>query len=487
MYCGRTVFKMPKTYVGTLAQSHCPFCGLQSSSNEFIKDHVRKHVIDEINAEKIDNEVNVKKEADIRSMSASKRKRSRNSKGDKNGLKVKVENNDRSNPSVDTPHPVTKSKDKSDEDSTFVFVGIGENEIAENEEDTEEVGIKPEPMEVKGEDVPWMNGQSGDPDDDDFIDIRYYEGTKYDCHLCGETFEDNGAHLCFNHGMVKCSRDDLCNFFFGNKKAAHQHEVQQHGDKKQQCAHCERKFEDLYSLIDHRKIQHSLHSCLLCNFILTGEEYYLNHMKKHNITIKEIFKADRPLLDKLLNMSLATFNRDSNTVDCNLCVSWNRNDRFPYARKTVEVHEGGQLIWQHFQHIHKMKDPHNILLATFNGQEFSYSNLPYGGVKKRNEAESEREDEDPDVPADKVHQPRNRVKQERKTYDQEDEANPDDPDDIEGDEGEQPTGSVKKEALSISFNKIKVLQPNHVKKEVKTESTGSSAKRPRKIVPRKAF
>jgi len=471
--------KMPKTYAPSLAISHCPFCGLQSSSNEFIKDHVRKHVIDEINAEKIDNEVNVKKEADIKSMS--KRKRSKN--GNKNNLKVKVEVDDRSKPSVDTPHPATKSNDNQDDD-TFVFVGIGENEISEN--DDEESEIKPEPMEVKGEDVPWMSG-STDADDDDSIDIRYYEGTKYDCHLCGETFEDNGAHLCFMHGMFKCSRDDLCNFFFGNKRAARQHELQQHGDKKQQCAHCDRKFDDLYSLIDHRKIQHALHSCLLCNFILTGEEYYLNHMKKHNITIKEIFKADRPLLDKLLNMSLATFNRDSNTVDCNLCVSWNRNDRFAYARKTVEVQGGGQLIWQHFQHIHKMKDPHAILLATFNGHEFSYRNLPYGGVKKSNEAGSEREDEDPDVPADQVHQQRNRVKKEKKTYDQEDEANPDDPDDMAGDEEEQSTGSNKKETLSISFNKIKVLPPNHVKQEIKTESSGSSAKRSRKMAPRKAI
>lgn len=471
---------MPKNYAPSLTQSQCPFCGLQSTSNEFIKDHVRKHVIDEINAEKIDNEINnVKKDMYVKE---AKRKRNKNARSD---LKVKVEVDDASNSTVDTPHPVAKLAkigENQDDDATFVFVGIGENEeVSENDEESEEVAVKPEPGQGDddGEDVPWMS-ETMDSDDDDAIDVRYYEGTKYDCHLCGETFEDHGAHLCFNHGMVKCSRDDLCNFFFGNKRAARNHELQLHGDKKQNCAHCDKKFDELYSLIDHRKIQHSLHSCLLCNFILTGEEYFLNHMKKHNITIKEIFKADRPLLDKLLNMSLATFNRESKTVDCNLCVSWNRNDRFAYARKTVEVNEGGGLIWQHFQHIHKMKDPHTILLATFNGHEFGYSNLPCGSGKNteavRYVAES---GQNTVVPAAKAVQPRTKVKQERKVFEHADESNPDDPD-----EGVA-TDSSKKDALPISFNKIKVMKPNPVKQEIKTENSGSAAKRPRKVAPKK--
>jgi len=477
---------MPKTYAPSLTQSQCPFCGLQSTSNEFIKDHVRKHVIDEINAEKIDNEINnVKKDMYVKEAKRKRNSFNRNARGEKNSLKVKVEVDDSSNPTVDTPHPVNKIKSASgenkDDDATFVFVGIGEKEAQEDDDDdSEEVAVKPEPGQGDTEaDVPWMS-ETMDEDEDDAIDVRYYEGTKYDCHLCGETFEDHGAHLCFNHGMIKCSRDEQCNFFFGNRRAARNHELQLHGDKKQNCAHCDKKFDDLYSLIDHRKIQHSLHSCLLCNFILTGEEYFLNHMKKHNITIKEIFKADRPLIDKLLNMSLATFNNESKTVDCNLCVSWNRNDRFAYARKTVEVHEGGGLIWQHFQHIHKMKDPHTILLATFNGQEFGYSNLSYGSGRNTEAAKYVVDTGiSPTVNATKGFQRVNKVKVERKVFEKEDESNPDDPGESEA------AGDSEKGSLSISFNKIKAVKQSGVKQEVKTEHNGSVAKRPRKIAPKK--
>ena len=55
-------------------------------------------------------------------------------------------------------------------------------------------------------------------------------GTSYTCEICKDEHKDNGDHLCFKHGMVKCGAAKNCNSFFGSFDEKDSHEKEAHVD-----------------------------------------------------------------------------------------------------------------------------------------------------------------------------------------------------------------------------------------------------------------
>jgi len=230
--------------------------------------------------------------------------------------------------------------------------------------------------------------------------------SEYNCAKCDVVYADSGAHLLFQHSLRRC-RVPSCDTFYESEILRDQHEVASHGgaghDQGQgqdgkvhgqggqgkggggqggqgqgeggqgqggglTCSVCNTILPSQYSLVLHRHTAHNMQTCIFCDsMILTSLEPFANHLSQHHFIKNNKLVSNAklvPIITRLINFPLLTFDKSSSKVNCCLCDS-----------VSFECFHGGEELVRHLVDFHHIKNPARTLFTMFDGTIFSYRNL----------------------------------------------------------------------------------------------------------------
>ena len=174
---------------------------------------------------------------------------------------------------------------------------------------------------------------------------------EYGCVKCNIVYADSGAHLLFQHGMLRC-RVTSCDKYFDDEHLRSLHEESQHSQA-YPCSVCNKICTSQYHLVVHKSEEHSMQTCIFCDaMILTSLEPFANHLHQHHyIKNNKLVHNARmvPVIHRLINFPLILFDPTALTVHCCLCDSY----------KFDCVHGGEELV-RYLTEFHHIKHSDRI-------------------------------------------------------------------------------------------------------------------------------
>ena len=208
----------------------------------------------------------------------------------------------------------------------------------------------------------------------------------YECLLCHESFQDQGAHLLLEHGFLRCP---TCPTFLPATSLA-RHRASKHSATKLAqhlssmasfpstaiaatnlltCSVCEKTLPSPFSLLTHRHAEHKLYTCILCDaIILTALKPFLKHMMQHHLvtstTLTTKLKTEEETTPTFATATLARVDRSCQQLDCLLC-----------DEATFEGPTAGSAFVAHLTNGHHVANPAKNFFPLFDGTEFSYKTL----------------------------------------------------------------------------------------------------------------
>ena len=212
----------------------------------------------------------------------------------------------------------------------------------------------------------------------------------YECLFCRQHFQDQGAHLLLQHGLLRCP---TCPTFLPPSSLA-SHRASNHSatmlaqplsssstssmasfpssalatTNLLTCSVCDKTLPSPFSLLTHRHAAHKLHTCILCEaIILTALKPFLKHMMQHHLVTSASLTAKLKTEETsptFATASLARIDRISERLDCLLCDG-----------ATFEGSGAGNAFVAHLTNGHHVSNPAKNFFPLFDGTEFSYRTL----------------------------------------------------------------------------------------------------------------